>query len=67
MSASLVKINHYPFSLIVSVTSVVSVVSIISFDTLAILSPEFGNGAGVCDVAEDLAEVKLEVLLSITS
>ena len=41
MSASPVKINHYPFSLIVSV------VSIISFGMLAILSPDFGNGAGV--------------------
>jgi hypothetical protein len=61
MSASLVKKNHYPFSLIVSI------VSIISFGTLAILSPEYGNGACVCDVAEDLAEVKLEVLLSVTS
>ena len=61
MSASLFKINHYPFSLIVSI------VSIISFDTLALLSTEFGNGAGVFDVAEDVAEFKLEVLLSVTS
>ena len=61
MSASLAKINHYPFSLIVSVAS------IISFDTLEILSPEFENGAGVCDVAEDMVEVELEVLLSVAS
>jgi hypothetical protein len=46
---------------------IVSVASIISFDTLEILSPEFENGAGVCDVAEDMVEVELEVLLSVAS
>ena len=63
MSASTVKINRYPFSLLVSV------VSSLSFGTLAILSPEFGNSvcAGVCDVSEDVAEVELEVLLSVAS
>ena len=59
MSASLVKINRYPFSLLVSV------VSIISLGTPEILSPEFGNVVG--DVTEDVVEIELEVLLIVTS
>ena len=52
MSASLAKINHYPFSFVISA---------VSFKCSEIFRLEVFNGVGVCDGTEDVVEVELEL------